>query len=51
MEHIQGEVEAEAENDGHNIAEGVISAKQQLVIPDGWFYGEWITLNVLAHKF
>ena len=36
MEHVQGEVETEAENYGHYVAEAVISAKQKLVIP-GWF--------------
>ena len=39
MEHIQGEVEDEAENDGHNITESVISVKQQLVIPGGFYDG------------
>ena len=33
MEHVQGEVETEAENYGHYVAEAVISAKQKLVIP------------------
>ena len=33
MEHVEGEVEAEAKHDGHNVAEGVISSKQQLVKP------------------
>ena len=51
MEHVQGEVETEAENYGHYIAEAVISAKQQLVIP-GWFSGWFFDgLNEMAHKF
>ena len=33
MEHVEGEVEAEAKHDGYNVAEGVISSKQQLVKP------------------
>ena len=37
MEHVQGEVETEAEDYGHYVAEAVISAKQKLIIP-GWFF-------------
>ena len=33
MKHVEGEVEAEAKNDGHDVAEGVISSKQKLVKP------------------